>query len=256
MGRLDNRVALVTGSARGLGEGIARAFAAEGATVVCADMIDAGAVASSLPSAKAIQLDVTDAAAVDDAVAEIVSDFGSLDILANNAGVSQPIGTFLETTDETIDRVLAVNVKGVIHCSRAAARAMIDAGRGGRIVNTASQVGKCAWPNWGIYSASKAAVLGITQAMAVELAPYRITVNAVCPGTMLTDMTRNGFGESAAKEGANVEDLLDQHVKTIPLGRLGTAEDMGLMCAWIASDESRYTTGAAFNLTGGENVAF
>jgi NAD(P)-dependent dehydrogenase (short-subunit alcohol dehydrogenase family) len=256
MGRLDNRVALVTGSARGLGEGIARAFAAEGATVVCADVIDASPVASSLPSAKAIHLDVTDSEQVDAAVAQTVAEFGSLDILANNAGVSQPIGTFLETTDETIDRVLSVNVKGVIHCSRAGGRAMIDGGRGGRIVNTASQVGKCAWPNWGIYSASKAAVLAITQAMAVELAPHGITVNAVCPGTMLTDMTRNGFGESAAKEGADVGELLDQHVKTIPLGRLGTAEDMGLMCAWIASDESRFTTGAAFNLTGGENVAF
>jgi NAD(P)-dependent dehydrogenase (short-subunit alcohol dehydrogenase family) len=256
MGRLEKRVALVTGSARGLGEGIARAFAAEGATVVCADVIDAAPVASSLPSAKAIHLDVTDSGEVDAAVAGIVKEFGSLDILANNAGVSQPIGTFLETTDDTIDRVLSVNVKGVIHCSRAAARAMIDADRGGRIVNTASQVGKCAWPNWGIYSASKAAVLGITQAMAVELAPYRITVNAVCPGTMLTDMTRTGFGESAAKDGADVNELLDNHIKTIPLGRLGTAEDMGLMCAWIASDDSRFTTGAAFNLTGGENVAF
>jgi NAD(P)-dependent dehydrogenase (short-subunit alcohol dehydrogenase family) len=256
MGRLDNRVALVTGAARGLGEGIARAFAAEGATVVCADVIDASPVASALPSAKAIRLDVTDSEQVDAAVADTVAEFGSLDILANNAGVSQPIGTFLETADETIERILAVNVKGVIYCSRSAARAMIEGGRGGRIVNTASQVGKCAWPNWGMYSASKAAVIGITQAMAVELAPHGITVNAVCPGTMLTDMTRTGFGETASKQGTDRDELLAQHVQTIPLGRLGTPEDMGLMCAWIASDESRFTTGAAFNLTGGENVSF
>src|SRR5207244_12858615 len=119
----------------------------------------------------------------------------------------------LETSDETIDRVLAVNVKGVIHCSRAAARAMIEQGRGGRIVNTASQVGKCAWPNWGIYSASKAAVIGITQAMAVELAPYRITLNAICPGTMATDMTRAGFGEAAAAQGVDRDALIAEHAK-------------------------------------------
>jgi 3-oxoacyl-[acyl-carrier protein] reductase/sorbitol-6-phosphate 2-dehydrogenase len=128
--------------------------------------------------------------------------------------------------------------------------------RRGRIINTASQVGKCAWPEWGTYSASKAAVIAVTQAMALELAPFGVTVNCVCPGTMLTNMTRVGFGEAAAALGADVEKLLADKAASIPAGRLGTAEDMGLMCAWIASDDSRFTTGAAFNLTGGENVFF
>ena len=260
MGRLDNRIALVTGSARGLGEGIARAFAREGAIVVCADVGDAGPVASSLPAApdgrasKAIGLDVTNTAEVEAAVAAIVHEFGALDILANNAGVAQPIREMVDTPDDVIQRVFAVNVGGVIACSRAAARVMRERGRG-RIINTASQVAKRPWPGWGTYSASKAAVVNITQVMALELAPH-VTVNCICPGTMLTDMTRTGFGEGAATAGRDRDEMIDEHAQTIPLGRLGNAEDMGDMAVFIASDEARYTTGASFNLTGGEQFLF
>jgi NAD(P)-dependent dehydrogenase (short-subunit alcohol dehydrogenase family) len=256
MGRLDNRIALVTGSARGLGEGIARAFARQGAVVICADVGDAGPVASSLPAApngrraKAIRLDVTDSAAVDRLIAEIVEEYGALDILANNAGVAQPIREMIDTPDEVIEQVFAVNVRGVIACSRAAGRLMREQGRG-RIINTASQVARRPWPGWGTYSASKAAVVAVTQVMALELAPA-VTVNCICPGTMLTDMTRTGFGEGARTAGRDRDEMIREHEQTIPLGRLGTAEDMGNMAAWIASDEACYTTGATFNLTGGE----
>jgi NAD(P)-dependent dehydrogenase (short-subunit alcohol dehydrogenase family) len=261
MGRLDNRIALVTGSARGLGEGIARALNREGAVVVCADVLDTGPVADSLgPSpdgrnGKAVELDVTDGAQAAAVVDGIVGEYGKLDILANNAGVAQPIVSVLEASDDVIDRVFAVNVKGVINCSRAAGRIMKEKGHG-RIVNTASQVGKSAWPGWGIYSASKAAVIAITQVMALELAPFNVTVNCICPGTMVTDMMRTGFGEAAAAAGRDVEDLIREKAESIPLGRMGTAEDIGNMAAWIASDEACYTTGAAFNLTGGEQVFF
>jgi 3-oxoacyl-[acyl-carrier protein] reductase/sorbitol-6-phosphate 2-dehydrogenase len=261
MGRLDNRVAVVTGSSRGLGAGIAQALAADGAMVVCADVLDAKPLADSLPaspdgrSATAIHLDVTDTAAVDDAFAKIAGEYGSLDILANNAGVAQPIADVIDTPDEVVDRVFAVNVKGMISCCRAAGKIMRDQGSG-RIVNTASQTGRHAWPGWGVYSASKFAVVGITQVLALELAQHGVTVNCVCPGTMVTDMMYTGFGESAATLGKDRDELIREKAESIPLGRMGTPEDMGAMVAFIASDAARFTTGAAFNLTGGEMVFF
>jgi len=260
MGRLDDRVALVTGAARGLGEGIARHLAADGAVVVCADVLDATEVAASLPASpsgrksKAVHIDVTDTAEVDEVIGELGREFGSLDILCNNAGIGQPIAHVVDSPDDLIDRVFAVNVRGVIACTRAAARIMKEQMRG-RIINTASQVGKTAWPEWGIYSASKAAVIGITQVTAVELAPWNIQVNAICPGTMLTDMTRTGFS-GGLKEGTTLEQALADKGASIPMKRLGTPDDIGSLCVFLASDECSFTTGAAINLTGGEMVSF
>ena len=260
MGRLDDRVALVSGASRGLGEGMARHLAAEGAVVVCGDVLDATEVASSLPASpsgrksKAVHLDVSDTAEVDEVVADIGREFGSLDILCNNAGVAQPIAAVVDTPDDVIQKVFAVNVYGVIACTRAAARIMKERERG-RIVNTASQVGKVAWPGWGVYSASKAAVIAVTQVTATELAPWNIQVNAICPGTMMTNMTRTGF-TGGLREGENLDEALGQKGASIPMKRLGTADDVGNMVVFLASDECSFTTGAAINLTGGEMVSF
>jgi NAD(P)-dependent dehydrogenase (short-subunit alcohol dehydrogenase family) len=260
-GRLDGRIALVTGGARGLGAGIARRFAAEGATVVIGDVIDGSETAAELNGSGSggheyVHLDVSDTGEVESVVAGVAERHGGLNILTNNAGVAHPTMPVHETPDEHIDRVYRINVRGVIACSRAAARVMIEQGQGGRIINTASQTGKLAWPDWGVYSSSKAAVIAITQVMAVELAPHKITVNAICPGTMVTDMMRTGFGQTAERMGADVEQLIEEHARSIPLGRMGTADDMGAMAAWIASDDASFTTGASLNLTGGEQVFF
>jgi NAD(P)-dependent dehydrogenase (short-subunit alcohol dehydrogenase family) len=255
MGRLENRVAVVTGSARGLGAGIARALGREGAIVFCADIGDAAETAASIAGAEAIQLDVTDAAAVETAFGHIVAKHGRLDILCNNAGVAQPIADVVDTDEEVFDRVFAVNVKGLLNCSRAAIRHMRAQG-GGKIINSSSQTGKQSWPGWGVYSASKFAVVGLTQVMALEHVKDGITINAICPGTMVSDMMYTGFGEAAANAGGERDAMIAEKAASIPMGRMGTAEDVGNLVLFIASDECSFTTGAQFNLTGGEMVWF
>jgi NAD(P)-dependent dehydrogenase (short-subunit alcohol dehydrogenase family) len=255
MGRLDNRIAVVTGSSRGLGAGIVRAFGREGATVICADLLDAGETAASIPKGEAIPIDVTDRAGVAAAFDDVVARHGRIDILVNNAGVAQPITDAIDADEAVFDRVFAVNVKGVLNCSAAAVKHMRGQG-GGKIINMASQTGKQSWPGWGIYSASKFAVVGLTQVMALEHVDDGITVNAICPGTMVSDMMYTGFGEAAATAGADRDEMIAEKAASIPMKRMGTAEDVGNIALFIASDECSFTTGAQFNLTGGEMVWF
>jgi meso-butanediol dehydrogenase/(S,S)-butanediol dehydrogenase/diacetyl reductase len=259
--QLSGKVALVTGAARGLGAGIATRLAMDGATVICLDKEPPQNTADSINSilsnnaATARLLDVTDHGQVDGAFDEIAEQHGSIDVMVNNAGVAHRVADLLDTGDEVVEAVFAVNVFGLLACSRAAARVMISKGKGGRIINTASQAGKSAWPGWGVYSASKACVISLTQSLALELAPYKIMVNAICPGTMQTDMTRTGFSASL-KVGQTLDGALAEKAASIPVGRLGTPEDMGAMVAWLASGDASFTTGAAINLTGGETISF
>lgn len=257
-GSLTGRVALVTGAARGLGAGIARALAARGAVVGCADLRPVAETVASLPAPDGqqgfdVQLDVTDATAVGQAVARLVARHGSLDILVANAGVVQPIIDTVDTDDEVFDRLFGINVKGVFNCARAGGKVMRDQGRG-RIIVTSSARGRIAWPGLGIYSATKAAVLALTQSLALELGPHGITVNAVCPGTMWTDMSQGAFGTMAERQGTTVDALMKDHVKGIPVGRLGTPEDAGAAVAFLASDEASFVNGELLNLTGGEDL--
>lgn len=263
-GRLSGRTAIVTGSAGGLGEGIARRMAADGATVVCADIADATMVAESLapvsggPGHRAMRLDVTDREAVEAAIASVVDDYGRLDVLCNNAGTSDS-QTILEATDES-QRQFAVNTWSTFVACRAAGRTMRDQGAG-RIINIASQVGRVARPGFGVYAASKAAVILMTQALALELAPHGVTANCICPGTMHTRLMVDEHGrpadDVAAELGVDVDTAFRDYVQAhIPVGRLGRPADVGAMAAWLASDDAEFVTGAALNLTGGEQVFF
>jgi NAD(P)-dependent dehydrogenase (short-subunit alcohol dehydrogenase family) len=254
---LLGRVALVTGAAGDLGRGITTALAAHGATVLCADIRETSDLAEALPDnrGRAVTLDVTDADAVDHAISELDDEYRRFDILVNNAGLSQPPTPLVDTSNAIVDRLLDVNVKGVLYCARAAARAMVRHGSG-RIINIASQAGKCGVANWAVYCASKAAVVAATQAQALELAEYGITVNAICPGPMLTEMTRKTVRLEAEATGVDSAQLLEAQGRAVPVGRYGTAADLGAMLVWIASDQSSFTTGASFNLTGGTSVFF
>jgi NAD(P)-dependent dehydrogenase (short-subunit alcohol dehydrogenase family) len=261
MGRLDGRVALVTGAAKGLGAGIALRLAEDGATLICADVLDAGPVVERLaqslamPGHEAVVLDVSETAAVERVVAGALERHGHIDVLVNNAAIAHTVRPVLELDDDTIKRVFAVNVGGTIACSRAVGRAMRERGRG-RIINIASQVGRSPWPGHGAYSASKAAVIALTQAMGLELAASGVYVNCICPGTMATDQMRGGFTDTAEQLGRDVEELIAEKAASMPMGRMGTPRDAGAMVAWLASDDASFTTGAIFNLTGGESVAF
>lgn len=255
---LSGRVALVTGAGRpkGLGAGIAAALSGRGATVVCADIVDATSVADGLPgpgSGRAVDLDVTDSDAVQATVDAIVDADGSLDILAANAGVVHPLVATVTLPDDVVQKVLDVNVKGVLACARAATGPMRARGHG-RIVMTSSSRGRIAWPNMGAYNASKAAVLALAQTLALELAADGITVNAVCPGTMWTDMSEGAFTSIAAEQGVDIQTLKAEKVKDIPVGRWGTPEDVGAAVAYLAGDEASFVTGAFLNLTGGEDL--
>jgi NAD(P)-dependent dehydrogenase (short-subunit alcohol dehydrogenase family) len=178
-----------------------------------------------------------------------------LDVLVNNAAILQPVEPVVATADDVLDRVLAVNLRGTFAFSRAVARTMIDR-RSGRIVNISSQVGKAPWPGHGAYAASKAGVIALTQAMALEVAEYGVYVNCICPGTMDTDQMRGGFNYRAEKLGVSVESLIAEERAAIPVGRLGQPEDAAAMVAWLASDEASFSTGAVFNLTGGQCTGF
>lgn len=254
------RVALVTGAARGLGEGIALEFARTGTTVVCVDLNGAEETArraQELGGAGSVseRVDVTDSAAVDRLVESVVERFGRLDVIVNNAGV-YTYGEIADTSDEDVRRILDINFFGTFNCCRAAARVMKQQGSG-RIINMASQVGKVARPYEGVYAASKGAVVLLTQALALELGQYGITANSICPGTMLTAMTVQAITKQAEAIGSTFEAEKQRYIDAkIPAGRYGTPEDVGRLAVWLASDDASFITGSSQNLSGGEQVFY
>jgi len=237
---LTQEIAIVTGAGRGIGEGIARKLAQQEATVVCAD-INAGEVeklAGSLGhGAVGRQLDVSNSGACDELVNGVQSEFGRLDILVNNAGINRD-AMLHKMSDEQWQQVLAVDLSGVFFMTRAASRLMRAAGKG-RIVNiaSASWMGNIGQAN---YAAAKAGVVGLSRTAAKELARFQVTVNAICPGFIDTQMTR-GIPEN----------IREAQVAKIPLGRAGQPADVAALVAFLASDEAGYITGEVINVGGG-----
>ncbi|HEY6929810.1 MAG TPA: 3-oxoacyl-[acyl-carrier-protein] reductase [Thermoanaerobaculia bacterium] len=244
MNRFDGKVALVTGASRGIGLAIARRLASEGATVLAAarnaaalesaasDLASAGGRAFPLP------LDLTDRASIESAVKSALAAHGQIDVLVNNGGITQD-NLVLRMSGEAWDQVIATNLTGSFLLTQAVVKSMVRK-RYGRIVNVASVVGLMGNAGQANYAASKAGLIGLTKSIARELASRNITCNAVAPGFIATAMTE-----------AMTEEARQSLFAQIPLGRLGTPEDVAAAVAYLASDEAAYVTGHVLNISGG-----
>ncbi|HEX6510938.1 MAG TPA: 3-oxoacyl-ACP reductase FabG [Chloroflexota bacterium] len=241
MGRLDGRVALITGAARGIGEATARTFVAEGARVACAD-VDAEGVQALATELDGLALggSVSDPAVANEWVRQIVARFGQLDVLINNAGITRDAMSHKMTMDQW-DAVLEVNLKGSFVCAQAAMAVMRER-HYGRIVNTAS-VGAFGNIGQANYSASKAGIVGLTKTLALEGARYDITVNAIAPGFVETPMT-----------AAIPDNIREQQIARIPLRRTCKPEEIARVHLFLASDDAAYITGELIVVDGGLTV--
>lgn len=258
------KTVVVTGSGRerGLGQGILQKFADLGANCVVSDVADAPqaeAVASDLRArgveAEVIACDVADAGQCQALIDQTVARFGSIDVLVNNAGIGFMMKPFLEVDPADWAKVIAVNLSGAFYCSQAAAKAMARAGKGGRIINIASQAAKSAFPHLPAYVSSKHGMIGLTRASAIELGALGITVNAVCPNHVTTALGAEQNAYFSKLLGfASVEAYLANMAAKNPMGRPGLPSDTAETCAWLASDAAVYITGEAINVSGGEEM--
>ena len=240
MGELDGRVALVTGGARGQGAAEARLFSEAGATVVITDVLDEqGERTAGELGCDYHHLDVVSEDEWEAVVADTVARHGRLDVLMNNAGIFQP-AQLLNTSTEMWDRTVAINQKGVFLGMRTCAKAMVEAGNGGSIINTSSVAGLDGVFGATAYGATKWAVTGMTKTVAKELGKYGIRVNSIHPGVIVTDMV-----------DTMIEGKEDKMAARQPIQRLGTADDIAQMALFLASDRSSYCTGQAFTVDGG-----
>lgn len=251
--RLKAKIAVVTGAARGIGLGIARHLANEGAEVVMADILadaaerEAQAIVSSGGRAVARLLDVTDSGLVNEFFKATVAHFGRLDILVNNAGVHlvKPITDY---SDEDWAFIMNINARGPFFTMRAAAETM-KTQRSGKIINIVTIL--TGTPYSSVYEASKHCLMGLTKCLMYELAPYGITVNAISPGTVDTELLRKGIHEKAQSAGVTDDFIWHQIASTTPLGRICTPEDVAAAVAFLASPDADYITGELIHVTGG-----
>jgi acetoin reductase-like protein len=250
---LQDKVAIVTGGAQGIGEAIVRAYAAEGARVVIADVAEdkAQALARDIGNkALAVRLDVRDPASIEATVKAAVERFGGIDILVNNAAVfdMQPL---LEATEASFDRQFAINVKGLFFTLQAVAKQMVEPGRGGKIINMSSQAGRRGEPLLPVYCATKAAVISLTQSFGLDLIKHGIYVNSIAPGVVDTPMWDEVDALFAKYEGLAIGQKKREVGEAVPLGRMGRPEDYGAPAVFLASSDSDYIVAQTLNVDGG-----
>ncbi len=272
---LQGKTALVTGASKpnGIGHAIAMRLARDGANVVVADLCAdlsaefpgyvrtgtreemdklAAAVRECGVRALAVPLDVTDSASVAAAAAAVEKEFGSLNILCNNAGGSPGPQSVQNIEERAWQKTIDINLNGTFRVSRAMIPLLIKGGMGGAIVNTSSRAGKVAGAFMASYCSAKAAVIMLTKVLAKELAGNGIRVNCICPGQIQTDLGQWGWDLRAFSQGMDRARYSEQMKKEIPLGRVGTPEDCANVVAWLVSDQASYLTGQAINVTGGQ----
>jgi 3-oxoacyl-[acyl-carrier protein] reductase len=253
---LKEKIVLVTGAGAGIGEAIAVAMAEAGAAVAAADIDGDAAARTADKAAKfqaktlALQADVGSLEDIDRMVEHVVGEFGRLDVIVNNAGVTRR-AYIMDLTEEDWDRIHRVNAKGVFFCLQRAARQMIGQG-GGRIINIASIAGRgYAGTSNAAYAASKGAVIALTKTAAQQLGPHNINVNAICPGVTRTPLGDRSLVVRAQEQGVTIEEALKRHIAPIPIGRANDPEDIAAMAVFLASPGARNITGQAYNVDGG-----
>jgi NAD(P)-dependent dehydrogenase (short-subunit alcohol dehydrogenase family) len=257
--RVLDRVAIVTGSARGIGRACALQLAEEGAKVVVSDIDDdagVGVVAEITDAggdATFVHADVTSKQEVEQLVAATTAKLGTVHILVNNAGTDVK-GSVDELPQETWDFLMELNLRGTFLCTQAVVPEMRKNAYG-RIVCMSSMAGKSGEPYTSPYCATKFGIIGFIQSVALEVGPDQITINAVCPGAVETDLNKKSVAQSAKASGRSYEDeLYEKFIKLTPLGRMATPKDVALAVAFLASDEASFITGSSLNVSGGREM--